>query len=260
MSFFSSLLKFAKPVVGFLTGNSIGSQLTRTVLTGLALRKLYNADQKQDVNTPSSIQEEEPDFGVRVQASADTSTKIPVVYGTAFLGGKIIDVRMTSNNQVMYYCLALSEKTGTLLSTSSASTFTFKDIYYNNSRVVFKSNGYTLDYVVDVNGKIDRSLDGLVDIYCFDNGSNSPAGVEDFTAPTANAHTIMPNWTSTDTMDELAFIIVKITYNKEKNSGGLGNVIVKLQNSMTLPGDCLNDLMTNTRYGAGIDSTDIKTT
>ena len=259
MGIFSSILKFAKPVVGFLTGNSIGSQLTRTVLTGLALRKLYSSQQKE-INEPSSIQEQEtPDFGVRLTESADTSTKIPVVYGNAFTGGKLVDVRMTDNNQTMWYCVVFCERTGVKMSDSVQSVITFKDIYLNNSRVVFKANGYTVDYTVDVNGKQNTSLKDLVEIYCFNNGSTSPVGVEDFTAPSANAYSLMPSWTSTDTMNELVFALVKVTYNKEKNTSGLGTVVAKLSNTMTEPGDCLNDLLTNTRYGAGIAAADIKT-
>ena len=261
MSFFSSILNFVKAAVGFLTGNSIGSQLTRTVLTGLALRKLYSSQQKEiNQETGSSIQEEQPDYGVRLQTTADTSAKIPVVYGTAFLGGKLTDARMTDNNQTMWYCLVLSEKTGTLLSTSGASVFTFKDIYYNNSRIVFKADGHTIDYTVDVNGKVDNSLKDMVEIYCFNNGSTSPTNVEDFAAQSTNAYSLFPQWTSSHTMDELVFILCKVKYDKEKNSSGLGNIVVKLENSMSQAGDVLNDLMTNTRYGAGIASSDIKTT
>jgi len=260
MSFFSSILNFAKPVLGFLTGNSIGSQITRTVLTGLAVRKLYQSQQRENnQQTGTSIQEEQPDFGVRLQESADPQTKIPVVYGNAFTGGKLVDVRMTDNNQTMWYCLVFSERTGVKLSDSIQSVTTYKDIYYDNSRVVFKANGYTIDYTVDVNGKQNTSLNGLVDIYCFNNGSASPVGVEDFTAPTTAATSLMPSWSGTDTMNELVFCLVKVTYNKEKSTSGLGSVIAKLSNTMTEPGDCLNDLMTNTRYGAGISASDIKT-
>lgn len=256
MSFLSGLFGVAKSAFGFITGKGIGSQIARTVLTGLAIKKIASANQ-QESNFESSIQEEQPDYGVRLQQTADPSQKIPVVYGTAFTGGKLIDVRMTDNNQTMWYCLVLCERTGTLLSDSSQSVITFKDIYYNNSRVVFKSDGHTVDYLVDVNGKIDRSLDDLVEIYCFNNGSTNPTNVEDFTTQTANAYDLMPTWTSTDTMNELVFVLCKVKYNKEKNSAGLGSVIAKLSNSMTLPGDCLNDMMTNTRYGAGIAAGDI---
>jgi len=256
MSFLSGLGSIAKTAFGFITGSGVGSQIARTVLTGLAVSKMASANQ-QESNTESSIQEETPDFGVRLQQSADPSQKIPVVYGTAFTGGKLVDVRMTDNNQTMWYCLVLSERTGVKLSDSVQSVITFKDIYYNNSRVIFKADGHTIDYCVDVNGKIDRSLDNLVEIYCFNNGSASPTNVEDFATQTATAYSLMPTWTSTDTMNELAFVLCKVKYNKEKNTAGLGSVIAKLSNTMTLPGDCLNDMMTNTRYGASIPAGDI---
>tara|TARA_R110002051_G_scaffold318711_1_gene401439 strand:+ start:5340 stop:6131 length:792 start_codon:yes stop_codon:yes gene_type:complete len=235
--------------------NSIGGQVNQIILTGIALRQFYNASQAEN----NQKIEEIPDTGVRLQLSADTSQKIPVVYGTAFLGGKLTDVRMTDNNQTMWYCLTLCEVTGTVLSTSTASAFIFKDIYYNNNRVVFNTDGFTIKETVDVNGKIDKSLKDLVEIYCFKNGSNAPAAVEDFPMPTtANANTLFPEWGVTHTMNELAFILVKVKYNKEKNADGLGEVMVKLENSMTEGGDVLYDAMTNTRYGAGIPVTDIK--
>lgn len=240
---------------GGQNNQSVGSQISQIILTGIALRKFYEAAQAEN-----SIQTEQPDFGVRLQVSADVESKIPVVYGTAFLGGKLVDVRMTDNNQTMWYCLALSEKTGDLLSTSTASEFTFKDIYYNNSRVVFETDGVTIKETVDVNGKIDKSMKGQVEIRCFKNGSTNPAIVEN-TAPSpalVNAYTVFPQWTTNHTMDELAFILVKVKYDKEKNTDGLGDVIVHLQNSMTKGGDVLLDQMTNTRYGAGIPLTDIK--
>ena len=239
---------------GGQNNQSVGSQISQIILTGIALRKFYEAAQAEN-----SIKTEQPDFGVRLQVSADVESKIPVVYGTAFLGGKLVDVRMTDNNQTMWYCLALSEKTGTVLSTNTASVFTYKDIYYNNSRVVFETDGFTIKETVDVNGKIDKSMKGQVQIYCFSGGSAYPVGVEDFTVPTTAANnSLFPQWGATHTMNELNFILVKVKYDKEKNTDGLGDVIVKLENSMTKGGDCLLDMMTNTRYGAGIPLTDIK--
>lgn len=251
------ILNFGKSFMGGSRSSGIGSTLLNIVLSGLALRKLYKMNQAE-VNMPDSIQEEQPDFGVRLQASADPSTKIPVVYGDAFIGGKLTDVRMTDNNQTMWYCLTLCEVTGTVLSTSTASLITFKDIWYDNSRVVFKANGYTVDYTVDVNGKQDYNLQDLIEIYCFNNGSASPINVEDFTNPGTAATSLMPSWSSTDTMNELVFILVKVKYDKGKNTAGLGTVNVQLRNSMTKPGDCLYDMMVNTRFGASIPATDIK--
>ena len=71
------------------------------------------------------------------------------------------------------------------------------------------------------------------------------------------AWSIMPGWTSAHTMNDLVFAIVKVEYNKEKNVTKLGKLDFKIRNSMTEPGDCLYDYMTNTRYGAGIDPQEI---
>jgi hypothetical protein len=53
------------------------------------------------------------------------------------------------------------------------------------------------------------------------------------------------------------FAIVKITYTKDKGVSGVPNMQFSLTNSMSLPGDCIYDYMTNTRYGAGIAASDI---
>jgi hypothetical protein len=61
-------------------------------------------------------------------------------------------------------------------------------------------------------------------------------------------------------MNDLIFALVRVDYNREKNVTGLGDVTFEVSNSMFLPGDVLNDYMTNTRYGAGIASAEILTT
>jgi hypothetical protein len=58
-------------------------------------------------------------------------------------------------------------------------------------------------------------------------------------------------------MSNLVFVIVRVDYNKDKNITGLGDLTFEIKNSMKLPGDCLYDYMTNTRYGAGIDAVGI---
>lgn len=259
MSFLSSLFEVGKTALGFVSGNSIGSQIARTVLTGLALQKLNQVDQKKNNQPSPSVQEDEPDFGVRLQATADPSTKIPVVYGSAYTSGKIIDVRMTDNNQTMWYCLALSERTGVKMSNSTQSVISYRDIFYNNSRVVFQSDGVTVEQLVDVNGKVDNALKGLVKIYCYNNGSATQVPVQDFPLTTlASAYSLMPTWTSAKAMSNLVFVLVKVSYNAEKNTAGLGNLVAHLDNDMNMPGDVLYDMMTNTNYGAGIAAADIK--
>jgi len=46
-----------------------------------------------------------------------SDNKLPIVYGTGWVGGVVTDLSITTNNQVMYYILALSECTGSTTST-----------------------------------------------------------------------------------------------------------------------------------------------
>jgi hypothetical protein len=58
-------------------------------------------------------------------------------------------------------------------------------------------------------------------------------------------------------MGGLVFVILRMDYSKEKNITGIGDLTFVLNNTMYKAGDCLADYMTNTRYGAGIPSTEI---
>jgi len=51
--------------------------------------------------------------GNRQQVPPAGSNKLPVVYGSAYVGGTITDLTISDDNQTMYYCIALSEVTDT---------------------------------------------------------------------------------------------------------------------------------------------------
>lgn len=254
MSWLDNIIDFGKSV---FTGNSLGGNILKTVLTGFALNKVQSS-----INPGNSAARETApapvDLGARLQASADSKTKIPVVYGTAVLGGKLTDIHQSADNQVMTYVLTICEQTGALMSSGAASQITFDNIYWNNQRLVFNSDGITANYSLDKNGKVDRSVGGLVKIYCYSGGSTHPVVPRNYTnGSLVNAWSVMPNWTTAHGMNDLVFAIVQVTYSREKNITGLGDVKFKLSNTLTMPGDCIYDQMTNTRYGAGIAEEEI---
>ena len=233
------------------------------------LRKLYQSDQKQnnsstpansdpDAKQISPINANAPDEGVRLQATADSANRIPVVYGEAYTQGKLVDVEMGNDNKTMYYVMVFSEKTGNKID-GSASTFSFLDVYVNGMRCVFKADGVTVDYTQDRNDFQDTSISGLMEFYCYAGNSTSHVPVSGFPlgSGTTNAYTVMPSWTSTDAMSDLIFLVAKLTYAPGKNQTRLPSITVHLQNSMNQPGDVLYDYMTNSRYGAGILQTEI---
>jgi len=248
MSFLDNLKTFGS----WISGSSTGAALLKTVAIGYVVTRISKSIEKDK-------DAQQTDYGVRLQIAPNTDTKIPVLYGAAYFGGNITDAVMSNSNKRMHYCLTLCEKTGTKLSDNQASDFTFKDIYWNDQRIVFADDGITAQYTLDRNGTIDRSIKDLVKVWCYKGSSATPATVENYTTPnTTAAYSIIPGWTSTThTMDDLVFAVVEVNYNKDKNVTGLANMLFHIDNTMKLPGDCLYDYMTNERYGAGIPAAEI---
>jgi hypothetical protein len=253
MSWLDDLIDVGSSVLDFFTGNSIGANIAKTAVTGYALNKV-TASINKDNEKPK-----EPDPGVRLQVQPDPEHKIPVVYGTTHIGGIVTDAILTNSNQSMFFCLTICEKTGnTGLGAGAASTFSFKNIYWDDQRLVFDSDGITVAKGVDRDGVDNTTLDGLVKVYCFAGSSSTPVVPFGYTNGSLSpAYSVFPDWTSNHTMNDLVFAIIRVDYNKEKSVTGLGNINFEIQNSMTQPGDCIFDYMTNTRYGAGIPAGEI---
>lgn len=261
MSWFDDLVDTGKSllsgVTNFFSGNSLGGNLAKTALLGYTLNRVNKSINKDNSSTtPPAAAAIDP--GVRLQTPPASDYKIPVLYGSGTFGGAITDAHLTADNQTMYFVLTLCEKTGNLLSTSSASAFTFNDIFLNDNRVIFQSDGITADYMIDRDGNQDISIRNLVEVYCFAGNSTTPVVPEYYSNGSLSyAYNVMPNWTTTHTMDNTVFAIVKLTYSKDKGVNRLPTMKFTLTNSMSLPGDCIYDYMTNTRYGCGISSTEI---
>jgi hypothetical protein len=260
MSFLSNIVNLGKQAVGFLTGGSIGSSIVSTLLTGLALNQVSRSMSKSNENNRNTVtQAQQADSGNKLQLAPATENRIPVVYGRATVAGVITDAKMSADNQKMTLCLTISEVTGTKISDNQPSQIRFEDVYINGNRVIFKNDGITTFFMIDADGNVDRSIDGLIKVYLYNNGSGSPIIPDNYIGGTlTSAPSVMPGWTQAHAMNKLVFAIVEVTYNRSKNLTTIPQFSFKLRNSMTLPGDCLFDYMTNTRYGAGILPSEIK--
>ena len=85
-------------------------------------------------NAPGGGEQRDP--GNRTQIPPATSNKLPVVYGDSWIGGTVIDLSITDNDQKLYYVLALSEVTNTNPG-QTADAITFGDIYFAGKKCVF---------------------------------------------------------------------------------------------------------------------------
>jgi hypothetical protein len=240
-------------------GDILGSVVQIAALAFIAKQISHNTAPASQVSTTNAGSTTVTGSPVTVPAGSEN--KVPVLYGTSYLGGTITDAVMTNSNQTMYFAITLSEKTGLVYSTNTASNYLVQDVYWNNQRIIFQDDGVTCDYTVDTNSIVDSSLHGNLKIYCYKGNSDSPAIPEGFTnANPPKAYEVMPGWSSgTHMMNDLIFAIVELDYNQANSITSLGQLLFHIQNTLHLPGDVLYDYMTNTRYGAGIDPTEILT-
>ena len=260
MSFLDSLVDISSGTLGgiwnALTGPGVAGGIAKAAGLAFLLKEVTDSIQK-DNQRPDTASSQEVDKGSREQINPDPNASIPVVYGQAFVRGIVTDARLVNSNQSMWYCLVLSEKTGTLIN-GDPSSFSFEAVYWNNNRINFQSDGITAASYEDPDGNTSTEINNLIKIYCYTNGSLNPVVPTGYTNGTlASAYTIFPEWTTQHTMNELVFALVRIDYSKENNVTGLGNLQFKLKNTMSQPGDVLYDYMTNTRYGAGLPAGDI---
>jgi hypothetical protein len=199
------------------------------------------------------------DGGGRVQIPPATDNKIPVVYGSAYMSGPIIDAHITADQKTMYYVLALAEKTDN-------GTISYGDIYYDGKLVTFTSDGLggtTRVASLTTNSstpQVDSRVDGNLFMYFYNNGSTSP------TNTTLNAYDVMPSWTSSMAMTNCAFVIVEVKYNVDAATTNLGAVIAEVVNTESgqstgvyRPGTAIFDYLTNTTYGCAIPSAKVNT-
>jgi len=211
-------------------------------------------------NTNLDLSSQSPDPGNRQQLPPATNNKLPVVYGSAFVGGIVVDMNITTNNQNIYYVIALSEVTSTN-DDQTPDTFTFGDIYWGGKKVFFKPNGYTVDSLQDQStGTLDFGVSNKINIYLYRNGSFQPTNNPFSAVQVMSAAGLTYTWNNSKQMSNTAFAIVHLQYSQTANIRGLEQTRFQITNSRSAPGDCFYDYLINTRYGASIPESQIDLT
>ena len=258
MSFIDSITDVGGAAWSGLTGPGVASGIARAGILAVMLREVQNSINK-DNEQKDEARSDRADFGVREQIDPNTESTVPVVYGQAFLGGNITDAVLTSDNQTMWYCITLCERTGVKISDDQQSVIEFEEVYWNRNRIIFQSDGVTALAFQDEDGVTSDSVNGLIKFYFFSGNSTTPVKLKgQANGNTLPASSIIPNWTANHAMSDLVFCLVRVDYSAEKQVTGLGRMEFKVKNSMSLTGDCLFDYMTNSRYGAAITPEEIR--
>lgn len=117
---------FAAVATAFVINMVIATVITKAFFT------------PQQPSGSGGLSGDSPNPGNRQQLPPATDNKLPIVYGEAWLGGTIVDLSISSNNQELYYVLAISEVTNNGLDTIS-----FGDVYWGGKKCIFETNPAT---------------------------------------------------------------------------------------------------------------------
>lgn len=198
-----------------------------------------------------------PNPGSRQQLPPAGDNKLPVVYGSAYVGGIVTDLSITSNNQRLFYVIALCEVTNTE-SGGTPDTITFGDIYWGGKKCVMSGANVTGLYD-ESTGQTDTSVNGLLKIYTYRNGSLTPTNSALTAIQVMQTSGLTYQWDSNKLMSNCAFAIIDLTYNSAAGTTGLQQTKFQVTNSRSAPGDCFADYFFSTRYGAALPTTNIDT-
>ena len=253
MAFITAGIALVSAALASVTVASVASFAVRTLVT-IGISKLVS-------NRANKKAAGAQDVGSRFSLAPATNNKLPVSYGSAFLGTVMTDAKITTDQKTMYYVYSLCEAT--------SGTMSFGKIFWNGKEVTLGAGDYSANNKVvslTTNAtppQVDDTINGYAWIYKFSSGSSSGTNTGGTSAITILSDAGIPvadRWTSTDVMTDTCFIIVKVVYNKDVQDAQRDpKISVQVTNTLTKPGAVLLDYMTDVQYGCAINVTDIDT-
>jgi hypothetical protein len=257
MSIFGSIVNLGKSIV-----SGVGKLISGVVsfATSIVSSLIVSKPKVPDLGN-QGIDNASGGVGNRQQIPPASNNKLPVAYGTAWVGGTITDLSITSNNQTMYYVLALSEVTNTNGS-GTADEFTFGNVYWGGKRCNFDGTDLTkvISLTDESTGAVDTAVSGNLYMYFYKNGSNAPVNTSLSAITVMSDSNLIYKWDSTKLMTNTVFAIVKINYNSAASITSIQQTKFQITNARSNPADCLSDYFQSVRYGAAIPSAQIDTT
>lgn len=252
------LLWFLTAIPVLAAGTAIAAALTLTgaaaAVTAFAINMVISSVISKIFapDPPSASANQQPNPGAGQQLPPAGDNKLPVIYGTAYTGGAIIDTSITQDNHTIYWVFALSEVTNTE-NGGTGDDISFGNIYWGGKLCVFDTTNLTkVVKLRDESTGIEENISGFMNIYLYKNGSYSGVNTS------ASAISVMQNinliykWNASKLMSNTAFAIVQLKYSQKRNLTGLAQTRFQIINSRTDTGDCIYDYLTSARYGAAV--------
>lgn len=208
---------------------------------------------------PDMSADQAVDNGVRQQVPPSSTNSIPIVYGSAYMGGAFVDAALSTDAKTMYYVLAITH-----ISPNGQLTFDTSNMYWGDRKITFDGTDLTkVVSLTDGAGNVDTKVSGNLYIALY---TSTQAGV----ITSANGGSLpsvfmggsdLPfelRWAPTNRqMNGLAFAIVKMNYNREAETTNMQALTFHVNHYLNgtgaaKPGDVWYDYITNTMYGCSM--------
>ncbi len=180
------------------------------------------------------------------------------------MGGTFVDAVLTTDQQAMYYVMAISN-----VSPNGQFTYDRTKFYYGDRLITFDGTDPTkVVSLTDGAGNVDTKISGNLYINLY---TSTAAGTITNVTGTAPS-TFMGGsdiaaglrWTGTRQMNGLAFAIIKLIYNRDAGTTSLQPVTFKVKHALNgtglaKPGDVLFDYLTQ-NYGGAVLPANVNST
>lgn len=265
-----------KVAAAFVAKSAIAKTVVKLAATAIISKVATKAISKLIAKRDGAQGPSGSDAGGRVQLPPATDNKVPIVYGSAWVSGPIIDAKISVDQKYMWYVMALCEK-------PDGQTITFdtsNGVYYGGKKVTFGSNGVVNALVTNTTTpQSDTRMAGKIYIWLFQDdaasttGSNSSQTPYQIMTDSTTGGGIQQGWNDATIytaggqsvqLNNMAYAIIRVEYNPDAGTTGFDSLQVKVTNNMggdngCKPGIAIRDYLTNERYGCGIplDQVDI---
>ncbi len=245
----SSTLTFGAvfAAAGSLTALGIGTSL---LAGGIAVATA----RASGVFKPAGIQQSK-DPGVKIQLQPSTDNRIPVFYGKVHTGAIAVDAGIKNQNNTMIYVTVISEQTDT-------GTYSVQSIKRNDATLNFGtgvSNKANVISQTDPNATSTTTIANKIRCRVYAGGTAASNQIFPASGTQVAATTLLSTINATTNYDGLVYAVFEMDYDVENGLTQLGTITYEITNSLSEPSNVILDYAKNSRYGAGLSTSDLET-
>jgi hypothetical protein len=195
------------------------------------------------------------DPGVKIQLPPATDNKLPVFYGRSITGSIIVDAEIKNSNNTMVYVMCIGEQT-------DSGNYSISKIYRDDQTLNFgtSTSSHIVQSVTDPNATSSTQVAGKMRCRVYAGGTAAGNQIFPTTGVAQPSTSLCSTITGSTSYANLVYAVFEIDYDPENGLTGLGAINFDINNDLNEPSNVMLDYLQNTRYGAGISSSDLDLT